>query len=280
MQSIYFLVFYFVLLTSLLSHTFVLIDVNSDKYSSIQKEIEITFANAGWNLKEVRFCLDTTHCAELEKASTQDSIAEIQESEDSFTIRFLSNPQIQSFYSRTPKELRKQSMENFESFLSKEWLRNKLNTTKSPIESNFSAKLFSNQKSYRLGESIELGFETFQDGYIYVVLVPENGTSPILLFPNSKQPSNKIPANQKVMISSDHDKIIASQPLGRDKILIYSSPKEWTHLEWKEIPGSRFHTIYPNSDRSKKNILGGKDREDWGEIIKASSELSWEIIPK
>lgn len=260
--------FFFV--SSISAETIVSILGNSSS-PFLKTEIESAFARTNW--EDHKFVEK-----ELEpKEENWNYKLNLSVLNNQFQIVFYSkNSSTPIYISNTPLDLKKNSIENFEKFLEKRKIRdNFLHSGKEEVPK---VRLFSNKDTYSEGEFINLGFETLQKGYVYILLFSNEGDEPILLYPNETQKEKELDTQTIISIGDSEKKIRASKPLGKEFVRAFYFTEPWNLIKLKRIPNSKFHWITINKNLSKKAAVGMED-EIKGKI-QASSDLSWEIIAK
>lgn len=247
-----------------------------------KKEIEQTFANVGWDTSKFKFCSIAEDCDSL--MPDKEMVYELKISEQSEETRIImkKNGEKQVLYeTRVPSSLKKTALENFEKFLSRHLFQHQLLLLPKRDIISKSPTLFLNNQKLKIGDPIEIGFETFESGYVYVFLISSSGNDPILLFPNNTQKSSYVPNPGKTWISSNEDQIRASKPLGKETIRLVQLSEEWRDFDLKPIPNSKFNFLLPKKELNKKSTDKNKALvSDFEDKIKATSEISWEIIAR
>jgi hypothetical protein len=144
-------------------------------------------------------------------------------------------------------------------------------------QATFNIHLWTNQKSYRPGDTIEFSFKTDRDCYLTLIDVATEGVIRVI-FPNKYSPDNFVQAGRTYNIPGDYNfRMKITGPAGMEKVKAIATTKPMSVFEMDFSGGDYFFFEGKAGSRVITRGIGGLksrlERHTWTE-----TELEFEIM--
>ena len=121
-------------------------------------------------------------------------------------------------------------------------------------------RVASSRSRLRIGvDPLDLSITSANDGYVYVAMAGSDGQALTLLFPNDLDRDNRIIKGQNLLLPRPHWQLIASGPVGRDRLLVMVSdgPRDFAALQAAGREGPFVRTLLDAQNRARVQWLLG-----------------------